>query len=274
MTMRNCFSGESPVFIGSKKSSLNQYLSVGGKRVAAAGHNDYIDCGVHLAFVLRLWFALMWTGTFGPSVWMDASFVATHKLFISFDSHIVEIPKASQVPNSIRLVQIDLSVIIKLIRHFFSRCDRQTMTKRLLAATLLSSSPMLSGKKILTNFINFLLWTWTQCISMATTTTPMAAPLFIWRKKAHFLCANSAASFDLCGKKWVYFEFVQNVRWSECLLLAVAMCRKIEWKKPSGRYHNKFAYEKVRQFICSRLPSLFHQFSDTEFKFEKWFFGF
>lgn len=196
MTMRNCFSGESPVFIGSKKSSLNQYLSVGGKRVAAAGHNDYIDCGVHLAFVLRLWFALMWTGTFGPAVWMDASFVATHKLFISFDSHIVEIPEASQVPNSIRLVQIDLSVIVRLIRHFFSRCDRQTMTKRLLAATLLSSSPMLSGKKILTNFINFLLWTWTQCISIsmaaattATTTTPMAAPLFIWRKKSTlFMC--------------------------------------------------------------------------------------
>lgn len=119
--MRKCFSGECPgFFFCSKKSSLNQYLSVGGKRVAAAGQNDYIDCGVHLAFVLRLWFGLMWTGTFGPVVCMDASFVATYKLFISFDSHIVEISKALQVPNFIRLVQIDLSVIVRLIRHFFS----------------------------------------------------------------------------------------------------------------------------------------------------------
>lgn len=63
-----------------------------------------------------------------------------------------------------------------------------------------------------------------------------------------------------------------------CWLLPCAQKKKNgAWKKPSGRYHRKFASEKVPKLICSRLP---HHLSDTKFTrppavrwnvFEKWF---
>lgn len=56
------------------------------------------------------------------------------------------------------------------------------------------------------------------------------------------------------GKKWVYSEYVKRL-FAE---LVVAMDqKKTRGKKPSGRYHNKFASEKVPQLICSCPPQFF-----------------